>query len=342
MQTPIPSEAMLPAQVLQDSFGRRIRYLRVSLTEHCNFRCQYCSPAEGTPHFAREDHLRPEELDRLLGLFVGLGVQHLRFTGGEPLIYPHLLGRIRHARALAVAKISLSTNGYLLARMATDLVEAGVHQLNVSVDSLDPQHFAAITRGGDLARVLAGLQAARVAGFKRIKLNAVLLRQYNLDALQGLLEFAIAQDFDLQFIEAMPLGYAGSHSQAQDYFSVAQAREILEQHFTLLPTLRADDAGPSNSFQVAGTRTQVGFISPISENFCQSCNRLRLTASGRLVYCLGQEAGVDLLPLLREGRANAAIADEIRSRVWHEKPERHFFNDQPARSAKVFMMRLGG
>lgn len=327
---------------LQDRFGRRINYLRVSLTEHCNFRCQYCSPAEGTPYFRREDHLRPEELDLLLTVFAQLGVAHVRFTGGEPLIYPWLMERVAHARALGIPRISLSSNGYLLDRLAAPLAQAGVNKLNVSLDSLDPVRFSRITRGGDLARVLRGLQAAKAAGIARIKLNVVLLRHENLNELGDLLAYAAEQGFDIQFIETMPLGTAGSEALRDAYVSVAEAKSLLARRHVLQPQVRAADEGPSRLFALQGASIRVGFISAISENFCSTCNRVRLTATGRLVYCLGQEAGIDLLPLLRGGIDADGLADFVRRKVWEEKPERHFFVDEPARAARVFMMRLGG
>lgn len=326
---------------LGDRFGRHLSYLRVSLTEHCNLRCQYCSPAQGTPRFARKDHLTPAELDQLLTVFSELGISHMRFTGGEPLLYPWLAARIAHVHALGVAKISISTNGYLLEKSARSLAAAGLKRLNMSLDSLDPSRFARITRGGDLDRVLRGLFIAREV-IPHIKLNVVLLRKENLAEAPALLAFAIREGFDIQYIETMPLGLAGAASRSESYVSVAEAKDLVSRSYTLSPSPRADNEGPARRFEVAGSATKVGFISPISENFCATCNRLRLTATGRLVYCLGQNDGVDLLGPLRDGLSGRALADLIREKVWHEKPERHTFNDDPLRAAPVYMMRLGG
>lgn len=331
-----------PPPSIQDRFGRRVTYLRVSLTEHCNFRCQYCSPAEGTPYFDREDHLHPEELDRLLTIFAGLGVRHVRFTGGEPLIYPYLLPRIRHVRSLGVGKISLSTNGYLLERLAVSLREAGVNKLNISLDSLDAARFEQITRGGDLGRVLRGIDAALAAGFEQVKLNAVLLRQGNADELENLLAYAIDRRMDIQFIETMPLGLAGSAARDMDYLPVHEAMARLGRHFHLQPAASLRDHGPARLYQAVGTGTRVGFISPISENFCTTCNRVRLSAQGRLIYCLGQDLDLDLLTLLRKGWEDREIDAAIREGVLRDKPERHHFADDPGRAAKVYMMRVGG
>ena len=329
------------AKDLHDRFGRRISYLRVSLTEHCNLRCRYCSPEQGTPRFARKDHLAPAELDQLLTVFRSLGVRHMRFTGGEPLLYPWLVDRIAHARGLGIEKLSVSTNGYLLDRLAEALAQAGLKRLNMSLDSLVPERFARITRGGDLSRVLRGLFIAREF-IPRIKLNMVLLKDENFVEIPALVDFALAEGFDIQFIETMPLGVAGSASRAESYVSVAEAEARIARSHALVARPRAPDDGPARRFRIEGFASDIGFISPISENFCASCNRVRLTSTGRLVYCLGQDDGVDLLAPLRSGLTPEALADLIRAKVWHEKPERHTFNDDPTRAAPVYMMRLGG
>ena len=326
---------------LHDRFGRRISYLRVSLTEHCNLRCRYCSPEKGTPRFARKDHLAPAELDQLLSVFRSLGVRHMRFTGGEPLLYPWLVDRIAHARGLGIEKLSVSTNGYLLDRLAGALADAGLKRLNVSLDSLVPERFARITRGGDVNRVLRGLFIARES-IPHIKLNVVLLKDENFAEIPALVDFALAERFDIQFIETMPLGIAGSTSRAESYVSVAEAEACIARSHALVARPRAPDDGPARRFGVAGFASDIGFISPISQNFCAGCNRVRLTSTGRLVYCLGQDDGVDLLAPLRAGLTPEALADLIRDKVWHEKPERHTFNDEPGRAAPVYMMRLGG
>ncbi|MHB8252952.1 MAG: GTP 3',8-cyclase MoaA [Acidiferrobacter sp.] len=326
---------------LGDRFGRQISYLRVSLTEHCNLRCQYCSPAEGTPRFARKDHLSPTELDQLLTIFHELGIGHMRFTGGEPLIYPWLVERVAHAHNLGVGKLSVSTNGYLLDKLARPLAAAGLKRINMSLDSLDPERFARITRGGDLERVMRGLFLARDV-IPHVKLNVVLLRDENFSEIPALLDFALREGLDIQFIETMPLGIAGTASRAGSYVSVDEAQDRISEFHALVPTSRTFDEGPARRFKVAGSTSTIGFISPISQNFCATCNRLRLTSTGRLVYCLGQNDGVDLLGPLRDGLKKEALADLIRDKVWHEKPERHTFNDDPERAAPVYMMRLGG
>ncbi|MCE5393922.1 MAG: GTP 3',8-cyclase MoaA [Acidithiobacillus sp.] len=329
---------------LQDRFGRQITYLRLSLTEHCNFRCQYCSPAEGTPYFDREDHLSGPEAQRLLRIFRGLGLQHLRLTGGEPLIHPRVVETVQYGVGLGIGKVSLSTNGYLLDRFAADLQAAGLNSLNVSLDTLDPERFRVITRGGSLKRVLMGIEKARSVGIPRIKLNAVLMRGKHEEDILQLVDFAQKRNLDIRFIEAMPLGTAGTTTQDSSYLSAVEAREILERNAgTLFPIASSRDQGPARLYRFANGSSQIGFITPISDNFCASCNRVRLTATGRLVYCLGQEQGMDLLPLLR----NASVGDEeiaatIRAGVWADKPEQHAFLQDRERSSRIFMMRLGG
>lgn len=331
------------ARGLWDQFGRRISYLRLSLTEHCNFRCQYCSPASGTPFFEHAEHLRAEEIELVLRSFHALGLQHLRFTGGEPLIHPQLLRYVRFACELGIGKLSLSSNGYLLDRLAEPLAAAGLNSLNVSLDTLDPEAFARVTRGGDLQRVLRGIDCARAAEIPRIKLNVVLMRQVNADALPELVEYAFERGLEIRFIETMPLGSAGKASQDEEFFSASAARANIEAAMgPLLPVASSRDQGPARLFTLAGGNGRIGFITPLTDNFCATCNRVRLTATGRLVYCLGQEAGMELRQLLRAGAGTEEVSAAIAKGVWQDKPERHLFTEDRERSSKIFMMRLGG
>lgn len=343
-RTPSGQVSSLPKTgELWDQYGRRITYLRLSLTEHCNFRCQYCSPEEGTPYFEREEHLRPDEVHLVLRSFQALGLQHLRFTGGEPLIHPRLLAHVRYANELGIGKISLSSNGYLLDRLAESLAQAGLNSLNISLDTLDPEKFQQVTRGGALPRVLRGIDAARAAGIPRIKINTVLLRSINGSELASLVDYAVARGLEIRFIETMPLGIAGSGSQEQDYLSASEARVIIERAFgSLLPLANSRDQGPARRYTLPGGHGSIGFITPISDNFCATCNRVRLTATGRLVFCLGQEAGMELRPLLRSGMGMVELGKAIAQGIWQDKPERHVFDQDRKRSSKIFMMRLGG
>jgi len=330
----------LVREPLGDHFGRTLTYLRVSVTERCNMRCEYCTLPGLATRFDRDELLGPAEFDRLLAVFQDLGIRHVRFTGGEPLIYPDLVGRIAQARALGFSQLSLTTNGYLLARHAAAISAAGLDRINVSLDSLDRERYARITCGGDLRHVLRGLDRAReVIG--RIKLNVVLLRDRNLDELPTLVAFAIAQGFDIQFIETMPLGAAGKAAIARSYASVAVAHARIAERYALRPLPHQIDRGPAQCFQVEGTDTHLGFVSPISDRFCESCNRLRLTATGRLVYCLGQTQGVDLREPLRAGEPPERLAALIRTHVWRDKPERHEFSEDGL-VVPVRMMAIGG
>ena len=328
---------------LVDQFRRKITYLRVSLTEHCNFRCKYCSPEKGTPYFDRETHLQPDEYARLILLFAEMGIKHLRMTGGEPLIYPQVLTLIEAARQSGIAEISLSTNGLLLEKMAANLRDAGATRLNISLDSLDPQRFARITRGGRLERVKRGIETAVAVGFPRISLNVVMLREENMDECSALADYAVALGVDIRFIETMPLGDAGSHAVQAQYCAADAVLQSLSRHFGHLdPVPSPRHHGPARLYAIPGKVSKIGFITPVSDSFCSACNRIRLTAEGRLLYCLGQEAGLDLRRSLRRGDADASLCESIRVGIWNDKPERHYFNDQPTRSGRVFMMRVGG
>ena len=323
---------------LIDRFGRRFTYLRVSVTERCHLRCGYCAAAgeRGTDAGA----LLPAQFDRLLAVFRGLGARHVRFTGGEPLLAAHLNGRITHARALGFARVSLTTNGHLLARRAAGLAAAGLHDVNVSLDSLDPTRFTRITGGGDLRRVLAGLDAARRV-LARVKLNVVLLRDQNLCEWPALVAFAITHGYDIRFIEAMPLGKAGAATVARSHVDTTAVHGELARRYRLRELTPVPDHGPARRFAVADSTIEIGFISPLSQEFCASCNRLRLTSHGRLVYCLGHAQGLDLRPALAQGLDDEPLAALIRRQVARDKPKGHEFGSGMG-AVPVRMMAIGG
>ena len=325
-------------KALIDRFGRPFTYLRVSLTERCHLRCGYCASAgdKGTDAEA----LRPAQFDRLLTVFRDLGARHVRFTGGEPLLAADLNGRVAQARALGFARVSLTTNGHLLARKAAGLAAAGLDDVNVSLDSLDPARFTQMTGGGDLRRVLAGLEAARRT-LARVKLNVVLLRDQNLSEWPDLVAFALTHGYDIRFIEAMPLGTAGAAAVARHHVDTATVYAELAQKYRLRPLAQAPDSGPARRFAVAGSAIEIGFISPLSEEFCASCNRLRLTARGRLVYCLGHTEGLDLRAALMQGLDEGSLAALIRRQVMHHKPKGHEFGSG-THAVSVRMMAIGG
>lgn len=313
-----------PTTPLIDRFGRRVTYLRVSITDRCDFRCIYCM-SEDMTFLPRAQILTLEEIETIARAFVEMGVDKIRVTGGEPLVRKGALGLLRNLAGIAgLRELVLTSNGSQLASMAEELRDCGVKRVNISLDTLDEALFRQITRVGDLKQVLRGIDAAIAAGFERIKLNAVILKNRNHGEVGRLVDFAVNKNIDISFIEEMPLGIVDSHNRAEEYFSSDAIRAELEKSHALLPTPE-NTGGPSRYFRIAGTNTKVGFISPHSHNFCGSCNRVRLTAEGRLLLCLGNEHSVDLKRVVRANpgdvdRLKAAILDAMRI-----KPEKHEF-----------------
>jgi cyclic pyranopterin phosphate synthase len=283
---------------LIDRFGRRVTYVRLSVTDRCDLRCVYCM-SEHMTFVPRAQVLTLEELALVARAFTELGVTKIRITGGEPLVRRDVLwlfqavGRLPRLRDLV-----LTTNGTQLARFAADLRAAGVKRVNVSLDSLRPERFRRITRFGDLAKVLAGIDAALQAGFEKVKLNAVILKNRNDDEVRDLVAFAVERRMDVSVIEEMPLGVIGEHDRAEAYCSSDEIRAELAKHYLLVPTTETT-GGPAVYYRIPDTDTRVGFISPHSHNFCGSCNRVRVTTEGRLLLCLGQEHSADLRRVLR-------------------------------------------
>lgn len=283
---------------LVDRFGRHVSYVRVSVTDRCDFRCVYCM-SEKMTFLPRAQVLTLEELAFIGRAFTELGVTKLRVTGGEPLVRRNVLWLFRQLGGLEnLRELVLTTNGSQLENMAVPLREAGVKRINISLDSLSPERFRRITRVGELNKVLRGIDTALSAGFDRIKINAVILKNRNHDEVGDLVRFAVDRGVDISFIEEMPLGVIGDHDRAEAYYSSDEIRRDLEERYTLMPTAETT-GGPSRYFRVADTGTRVGFISPHSHNFCASCNRVRLTVEGRLLLCLGQEHSVDLRRVVR-------------------------------------------
>lgn len=313
-----------PESVLIDRFGRRITYVRLSVTDRCDLRCVYCM-AEDMRFLPRAQVLTLEEIARLGRCFVALGVRKLRITGGEPLVRRNVLWLFEQLGALAgLGELTLTTNGTQLPRLAADLKAAGVRRINISLDSLRPERFRAITRLGELHQTLDGIAAAQAAGFERIKLNSVVLKHRNHDEVGDLVAFAVAQGLDISFIEEMPLGVIGDHDRGEAFYSSAQIRADLAARFELLPTTETS-GGPARYWRIAGSTTRVGFISPHSHNFCGDCNRVRVTAEGRLLLCLGQEYSVDLRRVLR---ANPTDDERVRQSIRQAmsiKPRGHDF-----------------
>jgi len=293
--------AALPiaAPRLIDRFGRTVNYVRLSVTDRCDLRCVYCM-AEEMQFLPKHELLSLEEIYALGRAFVELGVTKLRVTGGEPLVRRDLPWLLEKLAALPdLRELVLTTNGTRLESLAPVLRQAGVRRLNISLDSLHPERFRAITRHGDLAQVLRGIDVALAAGFERIKLNAVILKHRNHDEVVELVAFAMDKGLDLSFIEEMPLGEVTNHDRALEFYSSDQIYADLSQHYSLQASTE-DSGGPARYFRLAGSSTRLGFISPHSHNFCAQCNRVRVTAQGRLLLCLGQEHSADLRAVLRE------------------------------------------
>ncbi|MEL0306457.1 MAG: GTP 3',8-cyclase MoaA [Halieaceae bacterium] len=326
---------------LIDGFGRKISYLRLSITDRCDFRCQYCM-AETMRFLPRSEVLSIEELLRVARLFTELGVRKIRVTGGEPLVRKGAGDLFKGLGALpGLTMLAVTTNGSQLADTAQSLKDAGVRSINISLDSLNADRFREITRVGDLNTVLRGIDAAVSARFDRIRLNAVVLAGLNQDEVLSLTQFAIEKQIHIAFIEEMPLGQVTVGGKPLAYVSSETLREALSDHYSLEPLPNKDLAGPSRDFLISGTQTELGFISPHSHNFCSSCNRLRISAEGRLLMCLGNEESIDLRALLRSGCSDERIKSTIIESL-ALKPERHVF-DRPEEPQIVrFMNATGG
>ncbi|SIT65668.1 cyclic pyranopterin monophosphate synthase subunit MoaA [Ectothiorhodosinus mongolicus] len=312
---------------LIDRFGRHVTYVRISITDRCDFRCVYCM-AEDMAFLPRQQILTLEEISELAATFVSLGVTKIRITGGEPLVRNGVVGlfeQLGRLRDQGLKDLTLTTNGSQLTRYAKDLAAAGVRRINISLDSLKADRFARITRRGELDKVLAGIDAARDAGIERIKINSVILKGRNEDEILDLVEFVRERGMDISFIEEMPLGVIGDHDRAEVFYSSDQVRADIEQRYALYPTTETT-GGPSRYYRMESGETRVGFISPHSHNFCESCNRVRVTVEGRLLLCLGQEHSMDLKQVMRahpgdRQRLQQAIIDSMQI-----KPKGHDFD----------------
>lgn len=322
-----------------DSYGRKISYLRVSVTDRCDLRCNYCMP-KGFKGFEEPAHwLSHAEMARVVGLFVQLGVSKVRLTGGEPLMRKDVADLAARITAMPqVRDLSLSTNATTLARHALRLKEAGVNRLNVSLDSLDAARFAAITGRDCLPDVLAGLETARQVGFAPIKLNCVVNAETPAEDIEQLLQFALEKGFVLRLIENMPIGSTGQNFQ---HANLTQMGAAIAQRYHLVPALDVSDTGPARYWTSGqGGAPVLGVITPMSQHFCETCNRVRLTVDGTLHLCLGQENSVPLGRLLRAGAEDAELIAAIHAGIAN-KPERHEFNSKRSQVVR-FMSQTGG
>ncbi len=331
---------------LIDPFARAITYLRVSVTDRCDFRCVYCMSKNMT-FLPKKELLTLEELDRMCSAFIGLGVEKLRITGGEPLVRKGIMtffdAMTRHLDSGALKELTLTTNGSQLERFADDLFAAGVRRVNISLDTLDDAKFADITRWGRLPQVIRGIDAAQRAGL-RVKLNAVALKGFNEEELPSITEWCAERDIDLTWIEVMPMGDIGNENRVDQYWSLKDVRRTYAEHFTVTD-LAERTGGPARYVRLEETGQKIGFITPLTHNFCESCNRVRLTCTGELFMCLGQEDNADLrAPLRDHPETDAPLRAAIRAAISH-KPKGHDFDysrQRPDGQMSRHMSHTGG
>lgn len=341
INTPASVEKSRAGKSLIDQFGRKVDYIRLSITDRCDFRCVYCM-GEDMQFLPRDEVLSLEECARLVKVFVSLGVSKVRITGGEPLVRKNALWLFEEIGQLeGLNELVLTTNGSQLEKQAQDLYKAGVKRINVSVDSLNAERFKKITRTGDLNKVLRGIQAAKKVGFENIKINTVLMHGSNEDEATDLVDFAIEQGLDISFIEEMPLGLV-DHARSATSVSNDDVLQTLKSRYSLIASTETT-GGPARYWRVANTKTKIGFISPHSHNFCESCNRVRITCKGELYLCLGQEDKVDLMPLLRNHPDDDQPLIEAIVGSMAIKPKGHDFDLRRAEPSVIrFMSHTGG
>nr|WP_320136645.1 GTP 3',8-cyclase MoaA [uncultured Amphritea sp.] len=335
---------------LSDGFGRPINYLRLSVTDRCDFRCVYCM-AEEMQFLPREHILSIEEMTFVAQAFSELGVSKIRLTGGEPLVRRNItqlfdnLSYLRQQDSNTLEEITLTTNGSQLQKYAHVLVNAGVKRINISLDSLDPDKFKSLTRKGNLQMVLDGINAAIDAGLQ-IKLNSVILKSRNQNEVIDLVAFAVEKKIDISFIEEMPLGVIEEHRRDDEFISSDTLRSQIENHYAMTPTdnhsINKNTAGPSRYWKLNQHTTHIGFISPHSDNFCASCNRVRVTAEGKLLLCLGNENSLDLRKIIRQHPNDIGILKQKIIAAMDNKPEKHHFNLSDEPQIVRFMNMTGG
>ena len=328
-------------QQLIDSYGRIVDYVRLSVTDRCDFRCVYCM-AEDMQFLPRDQVMSIEEIKTVAQAFTELGVKRLRITGGEPLVRRGFVDNLANIGKLpGLEELLITTNGSQLTRYSEHLRAAGINRVNISLDSLREDRFKAMTRNGDLNKVLSGIESARQAGFDSIKLNAVVMKGSNFDEVLDLVEFARTKQLDIAFIEEMPLGVIDSHNRALSYCSSDEVKARIEERYELMP-MTQKTAGPSRYFQMHDSSIKVGFISPHSHNFCADCNRVRVSVEGRLLLCLGNEHSVELLPILRKHPGKVEPVKEAIIAAMPLKPEKHHFDVNEAPQILRFMNATGG
>ncbi|HYI24904.1 MAG TPA: GTP 3',8-cyclase MoaA [Thermomicrobiales bacterium] len=312
----------IAAKGVRDQFGRRMDYLRISLTDRCNFRCLYCMPEMGMKFQPRDEMLTDDELIRIVGLCAQLGFTKLRLTGGEPTIRPHLVDLVREMKAFpGIRELSMTTNALLLGRMAADLKDAGLDRINISIDTLDPVKFKFMTRGGRLDLVWQGIEAAEAVGLTPVKLNSVVLRGQNDADVAEMARLTIDRPWHVRFLEIMPMEGVGLVYD-EGLVTSAETQARLEAEFGALEEIPTDPSDPARTWRIPGSRGTIGFISPISAPFCESCNRVRLTSDGNLRLCLLRPDEVNLRDMMRAGASDDDMLQRIRGGVWF-KPWGH-------------------
>ena len=326
------------SSALLDPFGRHISYLLISVTDRCDLRCFYCLPEQFHDYAEPEHWLTFAEIEQVVRAFAALGVSRVRLTGGEPLVRRDLPQLVRSLAGIdGIRDLSLSTNAHRLAAQAHTLQQAGITRLNVSLDSLQPERFQQITKG-KLDKVLAGLLAAKAAGFQPIKLNMVVMQGINADEILAMVDFCLEHQFTLRLIETMPVGETGRKA-SDHYLSLQTVKAQLAEHYTLVPSI-ADGGGPAQYYSISNTGLRIGFITPMSQHFCATCNRVRLAVDGTLYLCLGHEHSVALRPLLRAGISDSELQATL-VQALALKPQQHHFH--AAQSGVVrFMSMTGG
>ncbi len=323
---------------LVDQYNRQIKYLRLSVTDRCDLRCFYCMPKGFSDYEEPSDWLEFAEIERVISSFTRLGVNAVRLTGGEPLVRKNITQLVKRLAAIpGLDDLSLSTNATRLGKYANSLHEAGISRINASLDTVDPKKFNKITQG-KLSKVVDGLLAAKEAGLTPIKINMVVMKGVNDDDVEAMVDFCMQHEFTLRFIETMPMGNTGRD--AVDYYiDLHEIEQRLAKKYELIPAVMAG-AGPARYVQVAGTQLKIGFITPISQHFCDTCNRVRMSATGTLYMCLGDEHKYELRPLLRKGISDDDLDQVIREAI-NLKPWKHEFSEKPEKVVR-FMSMTGG
>jgi len=326
---------------MEDSFQRSINYLRLSITDRCNLRCTYCMPEQGVQLQPHQEILRLEEILRLVRVAAGLGVSKVRLTGGEPLVRKGVVSLIaRIARVKGIDDVAMTTNGVLLPRMAEQLKAAGLKRVNISLDTLNPQKFHQVTRVGDFRSAWSGIEAALAVGFNPVKLNVVVIRHFNDDEILSFLRLTYDYPLHVRFIELMPIGASDEWAGAS-LVPYTEIKALIEKHVELTPSKAVSGSGPARYFTLPGAKGTVGFISPISSHFCGHCNRMRLTAEGKLRPCLHNSFEVDLRAPLRQGATDSELEQVFKEAIGH-KPEHHTLPETGWANQKRAMVQIGG